>query len=933
MRTKSKKSRNPASHLAQGYPTGAMTLGRFLLWFLPMAAALCAAFYVFYRQEVAHEASLLRTDQMNVLLGERRRMESRLTTAASDTLILAQDPLLTDLPERPDRRQMDTARRLLLTLARNKPAYVQVRFLGRDGRELIRLDRAAGGPYPVPEDALQDKSDRYYVREAQKLGPEQVYLSRFDLNVENGRLELPVKPMLRFAAPVRDGRGGVRGLVVINYLGQAILDMLESAWLARGRLELIDRQGYWLMGPRPEELWGFMLTGRDKARLDLRQPRVWAAMQGRARGQFFSDRGLITFVRVRTPVQFGSGRNWFLLARVPPNEVNQALGVYLGFHLSILAGLLLAAALASLLLARAQVRDRLAEARMRRDAENQRALRDLLGLRLGEGPLKDILDQALAILLSVSWLGTLPKGGVFLSEPGDPPALRLTAWRGLEPRLVSMCALVPWGRCHCGRAAATGRLQHSMHLDHSHDNQYPGMSDHGHYCLPLMKAGRCLGAMVLYLDAGRKARPDETDFLEAAARVLAGILESREKEQAVRDSEARLNSVVTTAVEGIVTIDAEGRILSFNPAAEKIFGYAAAEVIGGKVDALQPEAVSVEHGRYIERYLKTGQAKVIGIGREVTGRRKDGSLVPLYLSVSEVRLAQGVMFTGILRDITERKEAERRLQEAKERTEAANRELTRKQRLLDQDLEAAAGIQKALLPSDLPRSSRLDLAWRFLPSQHIGGDMFSVFELSPDHIGMYLLDVSGHGVPSALVTVSVHEMLHRSSGHVVQYLEDGGVNVAEPRWVADMLDQEYPLERFEKFFTMFYAVLDVPSGILRYTNAGHPAPLLFRGGGEVIALETGGSVIGMGQAGGFEQGEIALAPGDCLFCYTDGLTEHPSPDGELYGPERLQAALARGTGDSLEAWVDSALKDALAFGPQAEPQDDISILAVRYLGV
>ncbi|HXG48220.1 MAG TPA: PAS domain S-box protein [Methylomirabilota bacterium] len=141
------------------------------------------------------------------------------------------------------------------------------------------------------------------------------------------------------------------------------------------------------------------------------------------------------------------------------------------------------------------------------------------------------------------------------------------------------------------------------------------------------------------------------------------------------DNAARLQAILETAVEGIITIDERGIIESVNPAAEKIFGYSAAEMTGRNVGMLMPAPDAERHDDYIRNYLRTGRAKIIGIGREVTGRRKDGTHFPMDLSVSEVRLAHGRMFTGFIRDITERKAAEARLAELARSLEEKNKEL------------------------------------------------------------------------------------------------------------------------------------------------------------------------------------------------------------------------------------------------------------------
>ena len=131
--------------------------------------------------------------------------------------------------------------------------------------------------------------------------------------------------------------------------------------------------------------------------------------------------------------------------------------------------------------------------------------------------------------------------------------------------------------------------------------------------------------------------------------------------------EERLRSVIDHIVDGIISIDGHGTITTFNPAAERIFGYTADEAIGQNVKMLMPDPYRREHDSYIANYLRTGEAKIIGIGRQVVGQRKDGSTFPMELAISEFRLGEGRYFTGIVRDITERQRAEQELREAAER--------------------------------------------------------------------------------------------------------------------------------------------------------------------------------------------------------------------------------------------------------------------------
>jgi len=129
------------------------------------------------------------------------------------------------------------------------------------------------------------------------------------------------------------------------------------------------------------------------------------------------------------------------------------------------------------------------------------------------------------------------------------------------------------------------------------------------------------------------------------------------------EAEERMRSVVNHVLDAIITIDERGTVTTFNPAAERIFGYQAAEIVGKSVNVLMPEPDRSQHDSYISRYVRTGEAKIIGRGREVKGRRKDGSVFPMDLAVTEFRIESSRVFTGIARDITDRKRLEQQLNE------------------------------------------------------------------------------------------------------------------------------------------------------------------------------------------------------------------------------------------------------------------------------
>jgi len=179
-----------------------------------------------------------------------------------------------------------------------------------------------------------------------------------------------------------------------------------------------------------------------------------------------------------------------------------------------------------------------------------------------------------------------------------------------------------------------------------------------------------------------------TDAVSNQRRVcwmLHDVTQQRRAETRLHESEARMRAVVDTAVDAIITVDVAGNIESFNPAARRIFGYSEAEVVGCNVKMLMPPSQADHHDGYLRSYLETGEKKIIGKGRDVIGRRKGGTDFPVHLSVSEIRGAGVTGFAGIVRDLSERKELERRLAEA----------AVDERRRLAQDLHDSLGGQLA----------------------------------------------------------------------------------------------------------------------------------------------------------------------------------------------------------------------------------------------
>lgn len=263
-----------------------------------------------------------------------------------------------------------------------------------------------------------------------------------------------------------------------------------------------------------------------------------------------------------------------------------------------------------------------------------------------------------------------------------------------------------------------------------------------------------------------------------------------------------------------------------------------------------------------------------------------------------------------------------------------NNELIEKERRLEIDLKAAAEIQKSLLPQNTFVVEDLEIAWKFEPCEHMGGDIFNIFQIDSEHLGIYMLDVSGHGVPAAMITVSVSQFLQQNIVHLLKDKENS--SLMAPAQVLNALDKEFPFERFNNFFSITYVIINTKTGDTIYSNAGHPYPILLCKNNTMELLNKKGPIIGMGDLNfiddrkiGFEEGHLKIKPGDKLFIYTDGIVEYQNHNGEFYGDDRFYRNLKMLKNESVHNIIDQCLRSLMEFGNNTRPQDDITLLGLE----
>lgn len=356
-------------------------IARSSLWMLVLCLVLSIGFVLLYRAEVSKNRTLRMADAWQSVNLSEQFFTVELNHAFSDLGLLAMQNDLSELLNGDGNAAAGRLGKQFQALLATHQVYDQARFINAEGREIVRVNFDDGAPVLVPPHRLQDKSGRYYFQHTMDLEPGQVYLSLFDLNLEQEKLELPIKPVLRMATPVDDASGQTRGMVVLNYLGRYLIDRIIAADKASGgNTWLFDAEGYWLKGPASDDEWGFMFSERSERTVANDYPLIWQQLQASDEGQFFSDDFLYTYIKVyprnlwaqrdNRLVTYPESYHWTLVSAVPESVLG-ADNIETGWRLLALYGLmLLFAAPLSWLLARLSIRHKVLAAAMTRVLNN-----------------------------------------------------------------------------------------------------------------------------------------------------------------------------------------------------------------------------------------------------------------------------------------------------------------------------------------------------------------------------------------------------------------------------------------------------------------------------------------------------------------------------------------------------------------------------------
>jgi phosphoserine phosphatase RsbU/P len=382
-------------------------------------------------------------------------------------------------------------------------------------------------------------------------------------------------------------------------------------------------------------------------------------------------------------------------------------------------------------------------------------------------------------------------------------------------------------------------------------------------------------------------------------------------QDALVDSEKRTRLIIENSLSAIVLMDSYGIITDWNRRAEKMFGWAAQEAIGQRLDDLIiPARFRSAHRLGLQTFLKSGVSAMLNRQVEQVALRRDGTEFPVELSVSPLKLGNAYIFSGFIHDISTRKAAERQIRDAQVKLAIAQSEIN-----------IARQIQASLLPAAPIKTSQFEITGFCLPANQVGGDYYDYFYRSENQLDMLIADVSGHSFGPALFMVEARSVIRAQA-------KRPGTPAETLCMLNNFLFQD--LNNADFFITLFYCQYDIAQQQISFANAGHPPPLLFNSvRKDCLQLDAEGLILGIREDVVFAEKTIQLSHGDVILIYTDGLTEAENPLGEFFGLERVNKLLIEYAQQPPQNIIAGILADLKQFSQRDTFNDDITLLVFK----
>jgi sigma-B regulation protein RsbU (phosphoserine phosphatase) len=439
---------------------------------------------------------------------------------------------------------------------------------------------------------------------------------------------------------------------------------------------------------------------------------------------------------------------------------------------------------------------------------------------------------------------------------------------------------------------------------------------------------------IIWISENARAVTDDQGKVLYYEGMVEDITARKEAEEKVRFSELRFRSIWQKSFDGMRLTDEQGIMLAVNPAFCQIVGLAADLLVGRPYTAVYSDTEDLLE--MAQKYQQRFAEKKIESQFERHVIFRTGKAVDVELSNSFVEIEEGrSLVLSVFRDVTVRKQAEERERQINAELARSQSELRKKNEILEDDLKMARDIQQAILPQQYPtfppgaaeESSLVHFCHRYHPTGQVGGDFFNVLALSDTKAGIFICDVMGHGVRSALITAMVRGLVEELRPIA---LDPGQLLTRINSDLRAILQQT----RTPLFTTAFYLVADLERRQIYYSNAGHPRPFLvhrLKGTVEVLKNSDGKSrpALGLFAESTYPTASCDLAAGDLVMLFTDGLYEVEGAGDEQFSQELLLQAVSKHAALHGTEMFTAIMGEIQQFSVSHEFSDDVCMVGME----
>jgi len=593
---------------------------RFFLLFISLVtisiALIFTGSYLVFRHESKTAIERLQSIERNKVQLQLNEIISDFKDIQRDVFFLRDLVAFTGICSCSDKSEFRTLEEEFLMFLTQERQYDQLRLIDNVGMEQIRVQNVEGNTVLIGDEFLQDKSGRYYFQEINNLTNLDLYFSKFDLNIENDTIEQPHKPVIRIGMKVPNCEGNFCGVILINYLGQDMIDRLNNLNLnAPGTLHLLDHEGFFLVSPEKNKNGGFMSKTGINEKYPALYSAAWKNMQASDEGQFINEKGLftystITFNQSQSGVvspdlrYYAKDDFWKIISFVSAAELSNQnqqiiLRLYPLLSTIVFLSIILAYALAYFI-----VKD---EAAKKQISDKSNFLSHVINSYADPLYVLDAKTKMVQLANKAANRYAIVEGQSFNNNTILPTNdnTKLSALRN---------------------TIVTSKTHQQTEIQQTHEGKSSHIFEINGY--PALKDG-------------------------AVTQIIEVISDKTDE----KNSEKKFKDLLASAPDGMIITNIEGRIEMVNKQAEKLFQYSAAELIGKKIEILVPARFS-NHVKYRSGYAQHPHPRNMSSSAELVGLKKNGEEFPTEISLSPIQTADGLLIASAIRDITDRKNVE-----------------------------------------------------------------------------------------------------------------------------------------------------------------------------------------------------------------------------------------------------------------------------------